>query len=246
MVRFVSYNVDMLGGNAKNPAPTEEGMQAAADTLVEVGAHTVALQEIQSEDALRELARRSGFEHSAFVPTNDPTSRHLGFLSRAPLTDVETNVERLFADGQRFVRDVAVVSVEMSPEQKARFGNAHLKADPYYLKPTTDAKKAEAVRIRGLEAAELSQIMAENQQRYPTQVQVVALDQNAPAGSPELVDLPGVDPLPDVASHPGRGVRLDALRVSPGLTVVNAFVHDTPKARASSDHMPVGVDVSAA
>lgn len=245
-VRLVSYNVARLGATSKDPTPSEEALQATADTLIEVGGKSIALQEVPSEKALQELARRSGYPSAVFVPTNDPTHHHLGFLSHGPLVDTESHASRVFGENQKFVRDVAVVTMELKGDQRARFLNGHLKADPFYKKPTTPEKKAEAVRTRGLEAAELRQIAAENMERYPREHIVVGLDQNAPAGAPELASLPGCDPLPDVASHPARGQRIDALRVSAELAgcVVAAFVHDTPTARKASDHLPVVVDLS--
>ncbi len=244
-IRLISYNVARLGATSKDPTPTEEALQATSATLRELDGKSVALQEVPSEDALRELARRSGYAHAVFVKSNDPTHHHLGFLSTRPLEATESHAERLF-DGQKFSRDVAVVSMELTPARRARFLNGHLKADPFYLKPTTPEKKAEAVRLRGREALELGQIVVENQARYPREAYVVGLDQNAPAGAPELRGLPGVDPLPDVASHPARGQRIDALRVSAELAgcVAAAFVHDSESARRASDHLPVVLDLT--
>lgn len=244
-VRLVSYNVARLGATSKDPTPSEESLQAVSDTLREVGGTTVALQEVPSEEALRELARRSGYSSAVYVTSNDPTFHHLGFLSQGRLEAVESHCGRVFAEGQRFVRDVAVVSAELTPRVRARFMNGHLKADPFYLKPTTEEKKQAAIELRGREASELAQIAAENQERYPTEVVVVGLDQNAPAGAPELAGLPGEDPLPDVPSHPGRGQRIDAVRVAAELAgcVIAAFVHDSPRAREASDHLPVVVEL---
>ncbi len=252
----MSYNLGKMGAPAKSAVACPATLSRAAEVLGELRGDgfttTVALQEVTSEQDLRQLALQSGYQNAVFVATNDPTNHHLGFLSTGPLEDLQSHVDRTFlVAGQmrRFTRDVASVGVEVLPGQKGRFYNSHLKADPWYLAPTTPEKKALAVQVRGAEAAELKQIVLEDMQRFQVEHHVVGLDANAPPQAEELKTLPGIDPLaPEVASHPGRGIRLDALRLSAILAggVAAAFVHDSAAARLASDHLPVVVDLGSA
>lgn len=251
-VRLVSYNVGKLGmepGHTRLGETPEaaETVQAVVDTLREVDGDVLALQEVPSREALDELGERAGYAYRSFTETNDPKGHHLGTLSRHPITEEQSNRERVFNWGQRFVRDVAETQVQVGP-WPLRMYNAHAKADPYYLLPHTEADMEKARAKRGAETREMAAILAEDLPAMPSRRYAVAGDLNAAPETPEVQTLTALlaDPLaaasgPASWSHPATERRRDYVMVSPEMAsgVASAHVHRSESALRASDHLPV-------
>lgn len=222
-VRFASYNV------AKFEHP-----QAVAATVREVSADVLALQEVPSAESLDAFA--ADYPHREFFKTNDPRGHHMALLSKHPVTSTESH-----RDGT-FVRGVGEAEVQIGGFP-CRVYTTHLKADPFHGKPYTQADVVRAQERRSLEFGALTGIVAEDLPAMPARRYVVAGDMNAgPAEVQGLLDTGLLsDPLAASAeiSHPPTSLRRDYLLASPAVDVVSSGVHDTPTARAASDHLPV-------
>lgn len=248
-MRIGSYNVALLGAprgkRCYDPedASTRARLEELAESMRELDADVLCLQEVPSEEALEQFARDylPGYEHFAFCKTNDTNYHHLAFLSRHPLGDVSCQREG-------FTRGVATAQVRLG-DYPVTVYNVHLRADPFYKTNPTPEKIEAARRQRHSEIEGLHQLMVENGSEMPGARYVVAGDVNAGADSSELEHLTGeasaplVDALAEVTgwSHPVTQRRVDTIALSPALAEVASAPTVVPPESDWLDHGPVAV-----
>jgi endonuclease/exonuclease/phosphatase family metal-dependent hydrolase len=251
-VRLMSWNVQ---GLSQRP----DRQKALGDTLREVDADVVSLQEVPSKAGLDSMLKQEGlaetYPHRRFFKTNDEQGEnHLAVLSKHPIAESRSNKDKNFkVDGAhrpfQFTRDVAEVKIELGG-YPLRVYNTHLKANPQIPRHDPDfaRKKAFTDAIRHGEGRAFKDIIKTNLKRSPSEHFAITMDANAVPTDPVVRSLTqgfaaAHDPLanqPEAHSHPSSRRRLDYVLVSEGLAqkYVDAQVVDTPKTRLASDHNP--------
>lgn len=175
-----------------NPAKPQREVRALANTIRWTDADLVAMQEVGSLTALRDVNSllHTPYPHLLLAPTNSDRGIHLGFMSRlpltlhshrdwplvdatgAPITDIAgregTSLEPL-----RLQRDVAVVELQPAAGPPMFLANVHLKSAgkrPWNtLSPLT---------VRTAEVQALTQIIEQFQQQQPASALLVMGDFN--------------------------------------------------------------------
>ncbi len=266
-VRLASYNVETL--SVDNPENKREKLQALAESLKEINADIVSLQEVPSEKDLNDFLKMSDlnkkYPYSSFCETNDQYGHHMGILSQYPIVETESNKNRRISTGSKgstnFCRDVAETMIDVKG-YPFRIYNVHFKANPYFAGPDANSpeKLQKAVNKRAAEAREVKNIIAEDMRRLPSMHYVVTGDMNTTPDAPEIQPLKQEDkthvklsdPLenlngPEMNSHPVTNNRLDYIMLSPelakGVVEGSPNVHHSENANKASDHLGIYVDI---
>jgi endonuclease/exonuclease/phosphatase family metal-dependent hydrolase len=268
-LRVASCNVETLG-ETKDPEinlSKDEKLHALGETMEEMNADIVILQEVPSEESLKSYVSNylpeDMYKYIKFFKTNDPSNHHMGILSRFPITETESNKDREFpvpgkSEKMSFLRDVSETQINVGP-YPLRIYDVHFKANPYFQKADANSpeKLLKAKNKRAAEVTELKKIILEDMKRTPSMLYIVAGDMNAPPEASELQPLKEgfarlVDPMencngPEYISHPVTNNRLDYIMVSPelnkGVIPGSAKVHHSENASKASDHLGVMVDI---
>jgi endonuclease/exonuclease/phosphatase family metal-dependent hydrolase len=129
--RFVSYNLKNWLVSSQNPEKSPESKNAIIDILAASGADIIGLSEIGSEadvSEVRERLRKAGRDLPYFHHTGgtDPI-RHLGILSRFPITAKHCPDIMIGQTGHAMQRGILDVTIEID-QQPIRFIGIHLKS----------------------------------------------------------------------------------------------------------------------
>lgn len=215
-LRFVHYNVenwllmDRRGSNRtlKNSPKPESEKQAAIRLLASARPDAIGLCEIGTAADLAEiqtLLKHAGVElpHSHYTGGSDEV-RHLGFLSRFPITEVNHPAETRFQlRGQSFEINRGILDVTIGAAPKSyRFLGAHLKSK-------REVDEGDQAEIREHEARLLRRHVDSVFRTTPDARLVVYGDFNDTRPSPAFKAVTGSyhDPgyLTPIPMHDGRG-----------------------------------------
>lgn len=272
-VRLATYNVENLFDDADDPALSgryedagetkpEHERRAIAETIRRIDADVLALQEVESEEALRwfldEHLSDMGYEHVISIDAGDERGIEQAVLSRYPIVDVNnwprrplggTHPER-YGDqenwnaGQEIVfhRSPLMVTVEVPAGEGEEGG------EPYRL--TVFAVHQKSGRYSGYwreaEARGLMEILGQMLAEDPEMNAAVLGDFNAEADAEEMAAYfeAGLEDVfagaqgPESVTHES-GRRIDLILVTEGLAADivggSSFVLGTPARPASMD-----------
>lgn len=186
-MRICTYNcMNLFAWQAEpeepiNPAKPQREVRALANTIRWVNADLVAMQEVGSLTALRDVNSllHEPYPHLLLAPTNSDRGIHLGFMSRyplelhshrdqplldecgRPLTDISSR-QGTTLEPLHLQRDVAVAQLSPVPGEPMFIANVHLKSAgkrPWNtLSPLT---------VRAAETRVLTQVIDQFQTLYP-------------------------------------------------------------------------------
>lgn len=99
--RFVTYNVETLGEEMDKPgvvsSVNKEKQKEVAETLKEINADVVVMQEVPSEQTLDSFVNENlseEYPHKQFFKTNDEWNHQMAILSKHPIQEARSNKDR--------------------------------------------------------------------------------------------------------------------------------------------------------
>jgi endonuclease/exonuclease/phosphatase family metal-dependent hydrolase len=163
---------------------SERSQAALAEQIDRIDADVVALQELTSEESLRELilSRRDlaeKYKHVALVPSYDHRGINVGIISKYPFNAVVSHKDTEFplADGSgtgTFSRDFLRVDINTDddPDTELTVYNTHSKS----RRPSDSGPSSDTVRLS--QAMAMRQIAEEEMKEYPGRLFVLTGDFN--------------------------------------------------------------------
>ncbi len=268
-LRVGQYNVENMFDDIDDPnkkdddmrPKSEQSLQAVADTLKAVDADVVALEEVENIDVLKDFldSHLPGmYPNVTLVEGNDERGIDVAFVSKFPITRVESHKDDLFpvpnsSQPAGFRRDLLEVTVQLPDGPSVDLYATHLKAHSGG-QPSDDLRLAEATQIR--------KIVSEDQKADPDGYRIVFGDMNDTPTTPPIQKLtqPGPGHLNDALdgkpwderdSHPTSGKarrQIDFILYSDNLKeeFVGAQVHHFKNSNVASDHYMVSADFNLA
>lgn len=169
---------------SRDRVKSERSQAALAEQIDRVDADVVALQELTSEESLRELilSRRDlaeKYPHVALVPSYDHRGINVGIISKHPFNAVVSHKDTEFplTDGSgngTFSRDFLRVDIntDSDPDTELSVYNTHSKS----RRPSDSGPSSETVRLS--QAVAMRQIAEEEMKPYPGRLFVLTGDFN--------------------------------------------------------------------
>ena len=198
-LKIAAYNVlnlfddydDPYRDDEGTPAKPREQLQHLAQSIEELNADVIAMEEVENRDYLQRFVDvflpDLGYEHVVLFEGNDGRGIDVGLISRVPIGEVRSRRHLQF-DGpngvpQRFCRDVPAITLLPPGGKPIEVWCVHLKSQ------RGDENESEAIRVA--EAREVRRLLDESLTKDPESRIVVTGDFNDTPGSPTINTIAG-------------------------------------------------------